>query len=130
MTSDIIAKLEAATEDEQHVCLYAVAKHARDKGWITQIQCLRMEDLIEVGAFLDAALTLVPEKGLWSVCSMEDGPFAQVIRPMPSGGFEGGLTQGSAFTPALALCIAALKAQEQEMEYKEWISKGKGWSHD
>ncbi len=61
-------------------------------------------------ASLDAAMSLVPEKSLWSACDMEDGPFAQVIRPMPDGGYGGGLTSAHAATPALALTAAALRA--------------------
>lgn len=62
-------------------------------------------------ACLDAALTLVPEGSLWSVCDMEHGPFAQVIRPMPGGGFVDGLTSAASDRPALALCAAALRAR-------------------
>lgn len=60
---------------------------------------------------IDDALTLMPKGSLWSACDMEHGPFAQVIRPMPDGGFVGGLSGAEAHTPALALCIAALKAR-------------------
>lgn len=59
---------------------------------------------------IDAAVALLPKASLWSVCDMEDGPYAQVIRPMPSGGYINGLTTGNAITPALALCAAALRA--------------------
>lgn len=60
---------------------------------------------------LDAAMLLVPKGSLWSVCRMEDGPFAQVIRPMPGGGFANGLTTAYARTAPIALCAAALKAR-------------------
>lgn len=59
---------------------------------------------------LDAAMTLVPAKSLWSVCDMEDGPYAQVIRAMPNGGWVGGWVGAHAATPALALTAAALLA--------------------
>ena len=64
-------------------------------------------------ASLDAALTLVPVKSMWSVCDMEEGPFAQVIRPMPDGGYVGGLTSSHGRAPAPALCAAALRARAQ-----------------
>jgi hypothetical protein len=60
---------------------------------------------------IDAALRLAPERSLWSVCDMEDGPYAQIIRPMPNGGFVGGLTTARGKTAALAMCAAALKAK-------------------
>lgn len=62
---------------------------------------------------LDAAMALVPPRSLWSVCDMEEGPFAQIVKPKQSGGYEGGLTMGRAANPALALCIAALRARVQ-----------------
>jgi hypothetical protein len=58
---------------------------------------------------LDAALTLVPEGLFWRVTNFDeraDGAFAEVLnadRP--------GVCRGAADTPALALCIAALKAR-------------------
>jgi hypothetical protein len=62
-------------------------------------------------ASLDAAMTLIPSKSLWSVCDMEEGPFAQVIRPMPCGGYVNGLTTAKGATPALALTAACLRAR-------------------
>jgi len=60
---------------------------------------------------IDAAITLIPKGSLWSVCDMEDGPFAQIIRPMGDQGFCGGLTHaGHKGSASIAICIAALKA--------------------
>jgi hypothetical protein len=59
---------------------------------------------------IDAALALLPKGSLWSTCHMEDGPSAQVIRPMPGGGFVNGFTKATAATAALAICAAALRA--------------------
>jgi len=56
-------------------------------------------------------MSLVPDRAMWSLANMEDGPFAQVIRPMPDGGYVGGLVSANAPTPALALCAAALRAR-------------------
>lgn len=58
---------------------------------------------------IDNAMRLVPKGSLWSACDMEDGPFAQVIRPMPCGGYVNGLTTAKAATVPLAICAAALR---------------------
>lgn len=65
----------------------------------------------EYTASLDSALTLVPKKAMWSICDMEAGPFAQVIRPTGDGGYLNGLTSASGESPALALVAAALRAR-------------------
>lgn len=57
---------------------------------------------------LDAAMMLVPEGFLWSVDTLDAFPEACVAGPGPIGPDS----YISAATPALALCIAALKAQE------------------
>lgn len=62
------------------------------------------------GASIDRALTLLPKGALWSVCDMEEGPYAQIIRPMPCGGYVGGLTTAKGRTAAMAICAAMLKA--------------------
>ena len=59
---------------------------------------------------LDLARSIMPEGSLWSVCDMEDGPYAQVIRPVPGHGFVGGLTTGKGQTAVTSLCAAALRA--------------------
>jgi len=62
---------------------------------------------------LDAIVGLIERElpgAFWSVCRMEDGPFAQVIRVMPDGGYIGALTQGGGKTAALALCLSFLRA--------------------
>ena len=68
-------------------------------------------------ASLDAAMMLVPADALWSVCDMEEGPFAQVIPPASGGTFGGTKISGyGAPTPAIALCIAALRARAAKGE--------------
>lgn len=66
---------------------------------------------------MDAALALIAERlpgAMWSVCLMEDGPFAQIIRPMPGGGYSGGLTSSGATTPPLALVAAFALAMDAQ----------------
>lgn len=60
---------------------------------------------------LDAALSLLAKGTLWAVIDMEDGPIARLCWPNPDGGFVGGYHEAYAATPALALCLAALKAR-------------------
>ena len=67
---------------------------------------------LEYTASLDAAMTLVPVKSLWSVCDMEEGPFAQVIRLWDRERYF----RSHAATPALALTASALKAIAEEMD--------------
>lgn len=62
--------------------------------------------LDECIAFLGSVLP----GALWSVCAMEDGPQAQVIRPMADGNYVGGLTSAGAKSPAIALLLATLRA--------------------
>lgn len=60
---------------------------------------------------IDDAKTLVDSRALWAVGCMEDGPFARLCWPQPGGSFVGGYFEVYAATPAIALCIAALKAR-------------------
>lgn len=69
----------------------------------------------DLTASTDATLRLITSVlpgAMWSVCSMEDGPYAQIIRPMPGGGYSGGLTSSGAQEPALALVAAFALAME------------------
>lgn len=68
---------------------------------------------------LDAALTLVPEGSAWAVSIGDDPdvyirgmPRATVMPPRPYSGAND--ASECAATPALALCIAALKARQDE----------------
>lgn len=65
----------------------------------------------------DAALTLVPEGWQWKVgfqktLAEKATPIAMVYAPDKTGAFDERLRAYVAATPALALCIAALKARE------------------
>lgn len=64
----------------------------------------------EYTASIDAALTLVPEECLWRIGHEGDdspGHFLAVAMPL------GPQVHATAITPALALCMAALKARAQ-----------------
>lgn len=66
----------------------------------------RFYDLMKSEAWLDAALMLVPERGVWTVASasaaIDAGPYAAVDEHI-----------AEAATPALALCAAALRAKDR-----------------
>lgn len=62
---------------------------------------------------IDAALTLVPPDFDWCAGTDDDVPVAALTRP-----HEGPWTWNNAATPAIALCIAALKARLAMAEHK------------
>jgi hypothetical protein len=69
----------------------------------------RFSELMEAGAFLDAARELLVPHTLWAVGSMEEGPFARLCWPMPDGSYLGGYVEGHARGAALSMCAAALR---------------------
>lgn len=134
--TDLIARLEAATENERALFEEAFAScfHEPQPGcepawrpenpkqpiyhaWKTQQITFRK--FIDADAYLDAALALVPEGWRlqlsdWDAQSLRDrGPWQAVITPP---GKRDDFSEwhprcDHAPTPALALCIAALKAR-------------------
>ena len=63
-------------------------------------------------ASIDAALTLVPEGALWSAEAWDtNGVYPAHVR---ASAWVLGAPRGYAATPAIALCIAALKAKEAD----------------
>lgn len=111
----ILDQLQNASADDQGYAIKCALREAKAQGWIDEDAFKSAMHWVAVGAFVDAALTLVPAKSLWSVADMEDGPVAEVLIPLLGGHFgEGGSSRGA--TPALALCIAALKAQQSKAE--------------
>ncbi|KKN89998.1 hypothetical protein LCGC14_0231100 [marine sediment metagenome] len=110
MTSDIITKLEAATEAEQGNVILEAIDYARKQGWISAKAREDARLFVGVGAFLDAAMTLVPEGWEWQIIS-DDG--AAVYKRSKEHGGYAIIFDGQATTPALALCAAALRAWEQ-----------------
>ncbi len=63
---------------------------------------------------LDAALTLVPEEFVWQV-KTDFGPIAWAALSGHQGIFWGD-TKSEALTPALAVCIASLRARQAMAE--------------
>lgn len=115
MSADLIARLEAATEDDADL-FWAAYKACFDTGEFSspfrQVSHRgRFIMLCGKHAYLDAVMMLVDPRALWAVGSMEEGPFARLCWPMPDGGYAGGYQDATAATGSLALCIAALKAR-------------------
>jgi hypothetical protein len=76
----------------------------------------RFSELMEAGAFVDAARELLAPHMLWAIGSMEEGPFARLCWPMPDGSYLGGYVEGHARGVALSLCAAALRGRAIAME--------------
>lgn len=111
---DLIEKLEKADKPTVQLfngCFNALFGEPRDvPEW--KEPWFRFSRLVDAEAWTDAALTLVPEGLFWHVACGKvrpDEPLggAQVVVPNS----DEVIGEGEAITPALALCIAALKAR-------------------
>ena len=104
---ELIRKLEVATEADQPHLLRKALDYARDQGWISKEKFYQAQRFIDVGASIDAALTLVPVGAsviLGFKQTAQTRPWARV------GNSEHGADKTGA-TPAIALVIAALRAR-------------------
>lgn len=86
-----------------------------DDGWLVGGNHAQPTKAPAYTASLDAALTLVPEGMVWTVFTCDppetDALFGALVGQRPSyGPLSMNRYRGSAATPALALCIAALRA--------------------
>lgn len=106
---DLIAKLEAATEEQEKALLLAALDLAYDRCWIDRLTYHRAYDWVKQGAGLCAALTLLPAGYWWMI--QKDG-FAYIEKY--DSDEDEGMTSGGVSTTALALCAVALKARMAE----------------
>lgn len=106
-TETLIERLEAATPKGERAAILAMLDHAKDADWLTFDQWRAAYRFWDVGAYLDAAMTLVPEGWRWHV---DYRPAAQCWHGLHCVFDDEGDCTGT--TPALALSIAALKARE------------------
>lgn len=119
MKDDLIARLEAATADEQRELLleafeaihpYPGPDHylKPDIDWTWDRLRERFVKMLDAEAYESAALTLVPEGWNWAVWMRHDWRkhSAQVWHRER----ESSTKHGDAATPALAIVIAALRA--------------------
>ena len=102
--TDLIARLEAAEIGSRE--LDAAIYDAIDSPAI-KIKTTLDYDFPAYTTSLDAALTLVPEGLAWGVADRKDKSKPLAI----CGHADNPMTETYAATPALALCIAALKAR-------------------
>ncbi len=127
----LIAELEAATEGSMEldvaVCPYRTKWHDNCEDWMFEEPDLSgaWNAIPAYTTSLDAALTLVPEGWEWLVRGGDDENFANVTRGGVPVMMEGRQINPDwqrnpvyAHSPALALCIAALRAR-QAMEKKD-----------
>ena len=113
MTAAIIARLQAATAETQGEAIREAISHAHVAGWIPFAAALRGYHMIDVRAYVDAALLLVPEG--WRLWRMD--------RPNPAVGWNAQLvadiaghartSDGTHDEIAIAIALAAVQAQQQ-----------------
>lgn len=68
---------------------------------------------MDARAYLDAAMSLVPEGWAWMAGCAPDEPFFATLSPTDESGIEAEMVDTLAATPALALCAAALRARAE-----------------
>lgn len=114
---DLIARLEKATEADQQSVMLDVIAFAYKSKWIAAIAYNRALEWILLGAYESAALILVPEGWSWTVKAYRDcAPPNDTAHAVVSRvawekrGDEAEFYKSS--NPAIALCIAALKAMQ------------------
>lgn len=116
-TVDLLARLEAAGEGSRELDAGLLMEECNhDKGLFNQY--CHSSGIPHYTTSLDAALTLVPEGHAWCIESEDDGLVSNIrpcatVRPKSGNGKSGPDEEIMYFgaTPALALCIAALRAR-------------------
>jgi len=113
MSAEMIARLEAATEETQRADVQAALYFAQKRRWITFETWNRASAWAESGAYESAALTLVPEGlDVEILILVNDGAVRAEVQIYPKAFAvcrDDEHIYGEGKTPALALCIAALK---------------------
>ena len=104
----LIRELEGTSATVERGAILDALTYAHASKWIDTATFHSAQKMLHVGAFLSAALTLVPEGLAWTMYS--DGSIE--LGPEPSDGqMMDSVWAAEAATPALALCIVALKAR-------------------
>lgn len=102
----LIRDLEEAPVGKERAAILDALTYAHASKWIDTAAFHRAQKMLHVGAFLSAALTLLPEGWWWSLETFSDGCYARVAETSKQLH-----CLGTQKPPALALCIAALKAR-------------------
>lgn len=105
----LLSRLESATEDEGYL-IKRVVRHAWTQGWIDRETHDTALHWAAVGAFLSAAVSLVPEGWYWEIKQHSDGAYVEIA----DSSLRMNKFKGSQRPAALALCIAIIKANEAE----------------
>lgn len=106
---DLIKRIEAASGPDREInaeILLMIGGKKRGMDWWIEFAYIGRA-IPAYTASIDAAMTLVPEGEIWAI---------DYLRSPKTVARVGAFNQGSAATPALALCAAALKARQQEQE--------------
>lgn len=106
----LIHRIEEAGAEQEAALVHEAVVLAHGKGWITDDQLKTAGTFWHVGAYLQAALILLPE-GLWWV--LNSGVQSGAALAKISAGKTWDTHDGNAATPALAVCVAALKARKE-----------------
>lgn len=111
---DLIKQLEAATAQDEKRCVTAALEYAGRRGLISADAVHRGWDLASVGAWLEVAMLLVPDGWTaWELRSRGNKTrFSADLSRLTECDAGEDSANGSGPTPALALCIAALRAHE------------------
>lgn len=130
--STLIRLLEEAEEDTQHIAIYDAVKFARKQGWISENQEARAWVWRNVEAYLEIGLMLMPDGLGWEV---HGEPLAtkyagNAAIEHPKEGWQFPFECDAARSPALALCIAALRAREEMTEKSRAQSDAEHGQHD
>jgi len=104
-------RVEAAEAGEQHAIVVKALEALCIAKAITYGQQATMLRYLSAHAFLDAAVSLVPEGWAWMAgCAPGDGFFA-TLAPTDESGIEADDVDTNAATAALALTAAAIRAR-------------------
>lgn len=129
---ELIARLEAATGPDRELdarIIHALWDSERDLMALVDewdgdwgvvafelakyIPCFEHNSTRLTGS-IDAALTLLIPGTLWGIGEMEMGVFCNLVWPQPDGDYVGGGIEAKSATPAIALCVAALRARSHD----------------
>ena len=123
---DLLAKLETATETEQEELILEALQYAYAQDWIKLVITGKAGRWVRQGAFLSAAMVLVPEGWLFNRMDQMSSWTAKAVKsPIPTekwwtvelyewGKDKDGLSKGRAVTAPLTVTIASLKAHDAQ----------------
>lgn len=115
--TSLIKRCEDATATNQHIVLEEAIKYADRRKWINRETALQALAWIEAGAFIDAALTLVPEGMEFDITNIYGA--ARVAMGLNAGEEGPWYADRADGNLALTICIAALRTRSELPEREE-----------